>query len=329
VTQGKVSKTMASNRILITGGAGFIGSHLADMLMMRGFNVIVVDDLSSGSLKNIERWLESPNFTFIRADILKTRDLTKVVEGCENVFHLAANPEVRVGTTHPEVHYQQNIQANFNLLEAIRKVGDIKLLLFTSSSTVYGEASKIPTNEDYAPLKPISLYGASKLSCEALITGYAYTYGFKAIIHRLANIVGPRSKHGVVYDFVQKLRKNATELEVLGNGTQTKSYLFIDDCIEAMHLGLEKAEGQVETFNVGSDDQIDVRTIANIVTEEMGLENVRLSFTGGVDGGRGWIGDVKNMFLDVSKLKSRGWNPRHNSEQSIRLTVGEILSKRR
>jgi UDP-glucose 4-epimerase len=242
-------------------------------------------------------------------------------------LHLAANPDVRLSTINPEVHYKQNVLATFNLLEAMRKVGTVKALVFASSSTVYGEASKVPTPEDYAPLEPISVYGASKLSCEALITGYAHTYGFKAIICRLANIIGARSTHGVVYDFVEKIRKNPKELEVLGDGTQTKSYLFVDDCIEGISVALRESQEQVDIFNIGSEDQIDVKTIASTVVEEMGLKNVRLRFTGAVDGGRGWVGDVKSMLLETSKLKSRGWTPKYDSEQSIKLTVRGLLSE--
>lgn len=329
MTQSVLQRELKDKNVLVTGGAGFIGSHLVDELMPDEVTVTVLDNLTSGSASNIENWLKNPSLVFAHQDLLNLDNVVKVARGCETVFHLAANPEVRIGTTSPKVHYEQNILATFNLLEAIRKVGNVKMLLFTSSSTVYGEPTRVPTPEDCSPLKPISIYGSSKLSCEALITGYAYTYGFKAIIYRLANIVGPRSKHGVAYDFVQKLRNNPNELEVLGDGTQTKSYLFIDDCIAAMLMGLEKAESQVDTFNVGSEDQIDVKTIADIVTEEMGLKNVRLRFTGGVNGGRGWIGDVKNMLLETSKLKSKGWKPKHNSEQSVRLTVRGILPKRR
>jgi UDP-glucose 4-epimerase len=189
---------------------------------------------------------------------------------------------------------------------------------------VYGEAAKVPTPEDYAPLKPISIYGASKLAGEALITAYAYTYGFKAVIYRIANVVGPRSRHGVVYDFVQKLKKNRNELEILGDGTQKKSYLYVSDCIEAMLLGIAKSSQQVEIYNIGSEDQIDVKTIANIVVEEMGLKDVKFVFTGGV-GGRGWLGDVKNMQLDINKIKKLGWKPKLNSEQAIRLTVRSYI----
>jgi UDP-glucose 4-epimerase len=173
---------------------------------------------------------------------------------------------------------------------------------------------------------PISTYGASKLACEALITAYAYTYGFKAIIYRLANIVGPRNRHGVIFDFVEKLRRSPGQLEILGDGTQTKSYLHVKDCIDAILLGLDKSSAQVEIFNVGSEDQADVKTVAQIVIEEMGLEGVKLVFTGGVDGGRGWKGDVKNMLLDITKLKTLGWKPKLNSRQAVREAAKSLLT---
>jgi len=320
---------MKGNRVLVTGGAGFIGSHLVDELASRMLNISVLDNLSSGSLTNISQWLRDTNLSFKHADLLNIEDVAKAVEGCDTIIHLAANPEVKISTANPEVHYRQNIQATFNLLEAVRRIGSAEVFLFTSSSTVYGEASKIPTPEDYTPMKPISVYGSSKLSCEALITGYAHAYGFRAIIYRLANIVGSRNTHGVVNDFVQKLRRNPGELEVLGNGTQTKSYLFINDCIRAIETGLKRAKSRVEIFNIGSDDQIDVKSLANIVIGEMGLKNVKVTFTGGVNGGRGWPGDVKNMLLETSKLKLEGWRPRYNSEESVRLAVKDILSKNR
>jgi UDP-glucose 4-epimerase len=266
----------------------------------------------------------------VKGDLLNPADNKKLEQRhYDLVFHLAANPEVRVGSTNPDIHFQQNIVATHNLLESIRKTKNKPTLIFTSTSTVYGEPTKIPTPEDYAPLKPISTYSASKLACEAMISAYAYTYGFKALIYRLANIIGPRSKHGVIYDFIQKLNKNPKELEILGDGTQTKSYLYITDCAEAMLLGLEKSTEQVEIYNVGSKDQINVKTIAEIVAEEMGLQGVKFKFTGGVDGGRGWKGNVKNMLLDITKIKSLGWKPKHNSKQAIKKatqhTITELL----
>jgi UDP-glucose 4-epimerase len=316
---------MEHENLLVTGGAGFIGSHLVDELMSRNLRVTVLDNLISGDLANIQQWMQNRRFTFAQHDLLNFNDVAKLTKGCDTVLHLAANPDVRLSTVNPEVHYKQNVLATFNLLEAIRKAGTVKVVVFASSSTVYGEAIEIPTPEDYAPMEPISVYGSCKLSCEALLTGYARTYGFRAIICRLANIVGPRSNHGVVYDFVQKLRKDQRELEVLGDGTQTKSYLYIDDCIDGIDVILEKSRKQVDTFNIGSDDQIDVRTIANAVMEEMGLKNVKLRFTGRVEEGRGWVGDIKNMLLETSKLKSIGWMPKYDSEQSIRLTSRNLL----
>lgn len=248
---------------LVIGGAGFVGSHLVDALLTNGINVSVFDNLSSGTLQNIKQWLNNPNFTFIKGDLLNPSDIQKLKqEHYDLVFHLTANPEVRIGLTNPDIHFQQNIVATHKLLESLRKTKNNPTLIFTSTSTVYGEPTKMPTPEDYAPLKPISTYGASKLACEALISAYAYTYGFKAIIIRLANIVGPRSQHGVVHDFIQKLKKNPEELEILGDGTQTKSYLYISDCINAILLTLQKSKEQVEIYNAGSEDQIPVTKIA-------------------------------------------------------------------
>jgi UDP-glucose 4-epimerase len=314
-------------KVLVTGGAGFIGSHLVDALMTRGAKVCVFDNLSTGTQQNIKQWLNNPNFTFIKGDLLKPTDLKKLEEEhYDLVFHLAANPEVRIGLTNPHIHFQQNIVATHNLLESLRKTKNTPTIIFTSTSTVYGEPTKMPTLEDYAPLKPISTYGASKLACEAIISAYAYTYDFKAIIIRLANIVGPRSKHGVIYDFIQKLKANPKELEILGDGTQNKSYLHINDCVEAMLLGLEKTKNQVEIYNIGSEDQTTVKTIAEIVTKGMKLKNVKSKFTGGVDGGRGWKGDAKNMLLDISKLKGLGWKPKLNSEQAIRKAAKHLIT---
>ena len=311
-------------RVLVTGGAGFIGSHLVDALMSHGNEVVILDNLSSGSLRNVARWLDSSNFRFIKGDLLNPREISEALDGCEVIFHLAANPEVRVSSVAPEVHFQQNIVATYNLLEALRRSDAAKILAFASSSTVYGEA-ETPTPEDYPLLMPISVYGASKLACEALISAYAHTYGFRAFIYRLANVVGPRSKHGVIVDFIRKLRENPRELEILGDGSQKKSYIYVTDCVKALLFALDTVYGYVEVFNVGSEDQIDVLVVAKIVTEEMGLNNVKFKLTGGVNGGRGWIGDVKNMLLDISKLRKLGWKPEHNSAESVRLTVREML----
>ncbi|RJS82340.1 SDR family NAD(P)-dependent oxidoreductase [Candidatus Bathyarchaeota archaeon] len=314
-------------RALVTGGAGFIGSHLVEELASRGFEVLVIDNLSGGDLKNLESCLNDPNVKFMKGDLLDYETVKNAVEESTAIYHLAANPEVRVGTRSPEVHYRQNVEATFNLLEAVRKVGEADTLVFTSTSTVYGEATVIPTPEDYGPLKPISVYGASKLACESLIMAYAYTYGFRALIYRLANIVGPRSRHGIIYDFIKKLKSNPKELRVLGDGRQNKSYLYVKDCIEAMMVGLEKSEEQVAILNIGAEDQLEVREIAEIVIEEMGLKGVKIAYVGGLEDGRGWVGDVKNMLLDISKLKALGWRPRHNCRESVRLAARELIEE--
>jgi UDP-glucose 4-epimerase len=312
---------LMSKNFVITGGAGFIGSHILEALMNDEANVCVFDNLSTGNFDNIKRHIKNHGLTFIRGDLRNMVAIAKAVEHCEIVFHLAANPEIRISSFNPQIHYQQNVGSTFNLLEAVRKAGDVETFVFASSSTVYGEPATIPTPEDYATLEPISVYGATKLACEALITAYAHTYGFKAIMYRLANIVGPRNKHGVVHDFIKKLKTNPQELEILGDGTQTKSYLYITDCIEAMFLGLKRTSKQVEIYNVGSEDQIDVKTIAELAVKEIGLRDVKFKFTSGIDGGRGWKGDVKNMLLDITKLKSLGWKPRLNSKQSIKKAI--------
>lgn len=318
--------TKNAKTMLITGGAGFIGSHLVDAFMSNGAAVHVFDNFASGTRTNIKPWLNNSNLTLIENDLSKASAFKELGQNSyEIIFHLAANPEVRVGSTKPDVHFRQNIVTTKNLLEYIRKTQQSPTLVFFSTSTVYGEPSKIPTPEDHSPLRPISVYGATKLACEAIISAYAHTYGFKAVVYRLANVIGPRGKHGVIYDFIQKLKKNPKELVILGDGTQTKSYLYIDDCVKAMLVGLAKTESNFETYNVGSEDQINIEAIAEIVVEAMNLKGVKFTLTGGVDGGRGWKGDVKNMLLDISKIKLLGWKPTFNSKEAVEKTAEELL----
>jgi UDP-glucose 4-epimerase len=318
------------SNVLVTGGAGFIGSHLVDRLMGMGCFVRVVDNLSSGSLGNIKSWFGDPRFEFVRGDLKELAVAQKCVDGVEVVFHLAANPEVRVGEVNPSVHFRENLLVTFNVLEAMRESRSAKVIVFLSSSTIYGEPAEFPTSEDYGPLLPISVYGASKLGCESLISSYCHMFGLRGVIFRLANIVGGRSAHGVVVDFIRKLRENAKELEILGDGSQSKSYLHIKDFVDAVFLALRSFldDGKVvEVYNVGSFDQVDVKRIAEIVSEEMGLQNVEFKLTGGVDGGRGWRGDVKTMLLSADKLLNLGWKPSLNSEEAVRLSCRELLHR--
>ena len=311
-------------KALVTGGAGFIGSHLVDHLIKNGREVRVIDNLSSGSMENLVQWNDDPRLELHEVDLLNGATLDGALRGCDEVYHLAANPEVNAKNASPEDHFRQNIEATYNLLEAMRRSGGQKFIAFTSSSTVYGEAEAIPTREDYGPLVPISLYGASKLACEALLTAYAAMYGFRAIIYRLANVVGPRSNHGVIYDFVQKLRDSPDELEVLGDGSQSKSYLYIDDCITGIMNGIERGN-RVDIYNIGSWDRTNVLEIAETVKDEMGLNEARIRLTGGIDGGRGWKGDVKVMQLDMNELRSVGWTPKYGSAEAVRLTARSVI----
>jgi len=318
----------AFKKVLVTGGAGFIGSHLVDRLMTQNYEVTVFDNLSSGSLKNLEKWLYNKNFKFIEGDLKNVKGVEKAIQHKDLVFHFAANPEVRLGETDPRVHFEENLSATFNLLEAIRKNQSTQAVVFASTSTVYGEATVFPTPEDYGPSIPISIYGASKQGAEALTTAYAHTFNICVLILRFANIVGPRATIGVILDFIRKLQENPHQLEVLGDGTQKKSYLYIADCIDAILYSVNDfldGNKRVDVYNVGSADQVSVKKIAQIVAEEMGIPLPRLIFTGGVDGGRGWKGDVKTMHLAIEKLLKIGWKPKLNSEEAVRKTAKEIL----
>jgi UDP-glucose 4-epimerase len=307
---------------LVTGAAGFIGSSLCEALFRDGHSVFAVDDLSSGKLENLRELTGRPGFTFEKVDCRNASDLDRLPGEYDVIFHLAANPEVRPDRVDPEVMFSDNVLATKNMLGFASK-RRARSFVFTSSSTVYGDAEVRPTPEEYSPLIPVSLYGAAKLASEALVTGYSNSFGFEARILRLANVVGPRSGHGVIIDFVSKLQRDGKRLAILGDGTQKKSYVYVDDCVEGILASL-KAREKVGIFNLGSDDQVRVTEVAHIVSTEMGLRP-KSHCTGGVDGGRGWPGDVKEMLLDTKKLKSLGWSSKHGSAEAVRRTVRELL----
>lgn len=313
-----------NRKVLVTGGAGFIGSHLVDELLQLGNRVTVVDNFSSGRREFIGHLESEEGFSVEERDILHD-DIGSLVGSSDVVFHLAANPDVRLGEEGTKVHMDQNIIVTYRVLEAMRSTGT-KVMLFTSTSTVYGEATEVPTPEEYGPLVPISLYGASKLACEALISSYCHTFDMQSSLFRFANVVGSRSTHGVIHDFIEKLRADPSRLEILGREPGTvKSYSHISDCVQALVRGWRVLSEPVEIFNIGSDDAIDVRTIADIVAQEMGLENVEYDWTGGVDDGRGWKGDVRRMQLSIEKLKTAGWAPRYGSEDAVRIASRELI----
>jgi len=303
------------SKVLVTGGAGFIGSHLVDLLLERGNEVTVVDNLSAGKRENV-----NPDAEFIKGDLKDKEFVMENVKGFDVVYHLAANPDVRLGEEDKEVHVRENILVTHNILEAMR-INGVKKIAFTSTSAVYGIARVIPTPESYGPLMPISLYGASKLGAEALICAYS-EFGIQSWIFRLANIIGPRSTHGVIIDFIKKLDKNPEELEVLGDGNQTKSYLYVKDCVEAMCFAVERANEKINIFNIGSRDTITVREIAELVIERKS-PGARIRFTGGT---QGWRGDVPKFLLDITKIRELGWEPKHDSRNSVIKTIEGILN---
>lgn len=308
--------------ILVTGGAGFIGSHLVERLLLEN-EVTVIDNFSSGKREFLAPYLDNPDFLHLEGDVRDAGLLKKAMEGKDMVFHLSANPDVKLGAENTSVHLEQNVLATYNLLEAMRKTG-VQRIAFTSTSTVYGEATKVPTPEDYGPLLPISLYGASKLSSETLISSYCHTFDMQSWIYRFANIVGERGTHGVLVDFIRKLREKPEKLEILGSGKQRKSYLEVKDCVQAMIDVVEHSHDMTNVFNIGSADTVDVTEIADIVVKEMGLSGVQYEYAGGIDG-RGWKGDVKIMQLSIEKIKRLGWEPRLGSAGAIRVAVASLL----
>jgi UDP-glucose 4-epimerase len=315
-----------ARNILVTGGAGFIGSSLVAPLLKKGHKVTVVDNLSTGRKENLSPFFSSDRFQFIKMDLLEIDKLIEVVKESDLIFHLAANVQVRLGEANTDVDFLNNVVGTRNVLECMRNSSRCKKMIFSSSSVIYGEPAITPTPENYGPLKPISLYGASKLACEALISGYVSVFGLSSVIYRLANIIGPTSGHGVIPDFIEKLSvSNGKFLDILGDGTQNKSYLYIDDLIEALIKALDPFEDTLGIFNVASDDQINVSSIAQIIIQELGLENPQVKYVSKQADGRGWTGDVKNMLLSTEKLKGQGWKIRYTSSEAVRSTVRKII----
>ncbi len=310
-------------RVVVTGGAGFLGSHLVERLVAEGHDVVVLDNLSTGSLDNLRRVRGR-----VKVEVGDAKDLDTCLEairGADAVYHFAANPEVRVSAVEPRTHFEENVRTTFNVAEASRISGSVKTIVFASSSTVYGDAEVIPTPEDYG-LKPISVYGASKAAAEMILHSYSRLYGIGVVVLRYANVVGPRSRHGVIYDFLLKLSRNSSVLEILGDGRQRKSYLYVDDAIEATLLAAERSARGFSVYNVGNEDWVEVVEIARIVGDVLGARP-RLVFAGGTPNGRGWPGDVKFMLLSIDKMKSLGWRPRYTSAEAVRLAARALAEE--
>jgi UDP-glucose 4-epimerase len=306
---------MAKN-IVVTGCSGFIGSNLVDRLLADGHTVIGVDNFSTGQRRFIENALSNTHFTLVEGDLLDLTGLENWFSGAEIVYHLAANADVRFGTEHPKKDLEQNTIATFNVLEAMRTNG-INKIAFSSTGSVYGEANVIPTPEDAPFPVQTSLYGASKLACEGLIQAYCEGFGFQGWIFRFVSILGEHYTHGHVFDFYKQLKGDPTTLHVLGNGKQRKSYLYIQDCIDAILLAVEKATDRVSIFNLGVDAYCEVNDSIGWISGVLGVKP-RLEYAGG---DRGWIGDNPFIYLNTAKIRSLGWSPKSSIQDGVVKTV--------
>lgn len=308
---------------LVTGGAGFIGSHLCDALIEQGHSVTVVDNLVLGRKENIAHLSAYPNFRFIEKDLLDDEAMRHVfaMGQFDMVYHLAANSDIQKGGKDPCVDYQLTFGTTFQVLQLMRAY-KVKKLFFASTSAIYGETHDI-LHEDYGPLRPVSNYGAGKLASEAFISAFASTYQIQTWITRFPNVVGERFTHGVIYDFIHKLRQNPQELEVLGNGEQCKPYVYVRDLVEGILYVIAHSNAPYNVYLLGSDTRTRVKEIASMVIEEMGL-NASIRYTGG---DRGWIGDVPEFRYDLSKVNALGWRARYDSNGAVRLAIQKALGK--
>lgn len=306
---------LADSRVLVTGGAGLVGSHLAASLLDRGAAVRVADDLSKGTRDRVPDGAE-----FVEADLTDPDDVARAVtEDLDVVFHFAAYTDTNYDDD--RALFEDNTAMTYNVLERMREVG-VDRFAFTSSSTVYGEAPR-PTPEDYAPLEPISVYGSAKLADEALISTFAHSYGVKSWVFRFANIVGPHQRGNVIPDFIEKLEADPTELEILGDGRQEKSYMHVTECVDAIQHVVEHADDDLNTYNLGTRTTTSVTRIADIVSEELGVDP-EYGYTGG---DRGWTGDVPKMRLSIEKLSALGWEPSVESDEAVRRAARQLIDE--
>ncbi len=308
-------------KALVTGAAGFVGSNLVDHLLETGWEVVALDNFSSGQREFLVDAARHPQFKLIEGDVLDRPTLDRAVQGCQWVFHFSANADVRFGLNHPFRDLEQNTIATYHLLEAMR-AQNVKNIAFSSTSAMYGEAEVIPTPENCPLPIQTSLYGASKLAAEGLISSYAEGFGFNACVFRFASVVGKRYTHGHIFDFYKKLKANPRELEILGDGTQKKSYLDVKDCLRGIMKACFEGQAKYErprygVFNLGTTTYCQVSESAGWISSEMGLEP-KLNYTGGR---QGWIGDNPFIYLDTKKIKSLNWDTSMSIEQAIRGTV--------
>ena len=314
-------------RVFVSGGAGFIGSHLVSSLLQEEAieRVVIFDNFSSGQASYIEASAKDRRVDVVKGDLKDVAAVTAAMVGAETVFHLAANPDIAKAVTQPDIDFWEGTYLTQNVLEAMRVSGARKIL-YTSGSGVYGENPSVAFAEDYGPCVPISTYGASKLACEGLIAAYCHMFEMTGRAFRFANVVGPRQTHGVGYDFVRRLKADPTRLRILGDGTQKKSYIHVDDVLAAIRLADERARKKYDVFNVATDDYITVTEIADLAVKVSGLTpgQTKYEFTGG---DRGWKGDVPVVRFDCTKIKDLGWRARRTSGEAVSDAMAAMLEE--
>lgn len=306
-------------RTLVIGGAGFIGSHLCDALIKRGDEVFCLDNFSLGSEKNILHLQGAAEFHLIREDAANLEQLEKVFAEVkpEYIFHLAANSDIKASANNPEIEHRNTYVTTFHVLHCMRKY-NVKKLFFSSTSAVYGDKRGVLLDENTPRLEPISYYGAAKLASESMISAFSYMNDLQTLIFRFPNVIGPRLTHGVIFDFVEKLKKNPAVLEILGDGSQCKPYIYVKDLIDVILLLAFQNEKNFDIYNIGVDGQTSVTSIAEMVCKSMQLENVQYEYTGGEIG---WKGDVPNFLYDLSKIQKEGWKAIYTSDEAVQKTL--------
>lgn len=309
-------------RVLVAGGAGFIGSHLVDALLKEGNEVVCVDNFFIGMRKNIEHLADEPKFTFYEQDIcdLDAMDQIFAKENVEYVFHLAANSDIQASANNPVIEYENTYTTTFNLIECMRR-HQVKKLFFASTSAVYGEKMGSKVAENMTPLEPISYYGAAKLGSEGLISAYSYMNDMSVLVFRFPNVIGPRLTHGVIFDFVKRLKDDPSHLRILGDGTQSKPYMHVYDLVNGIMKFKDAPQG-ITLYNIGVETQTSVTRIAEIVCEKMNLTGIPLEYTGGRGG---WKGDVPVFAYDLSKIHAAGWSATYSSDDAVAHTVEQVI----